>query len=50
MNRQSTATSSLLIRNMDAEQLFRNLRKEAVYPQCLETVNDSKTLPCLHSV
>ena len=34
---------------MDVEQLFRNLRKEAECPLCLETVNNSKTLPCLHS-
>ena len=34
---------------MDVEQLFRNLRKEAECPLCLETVNDPKTLPCLHS-
>ena len=49
MNRQSTAPSSLLISNMDVEQLFRNLRKEAECPLCTETVNDPKTLPCLHS-
>ena len=49
MNRQSTAPSSLLISNMDVEQLFRNLRKEAECPLCLETFNDPKTLPCLHS-
>ena len=49
MNRQSTAPRSLLISNMDVEQLFRNLRKEAECPLCLETVNDPKTLPCLHS-
>ena len=49
MNRQSTAPSSLLFSNMDVEQLFRNLRKEAECPLCLETVNDPKTLPCLHS-
>ena len=49
MNRQSTAPSSLLISNMDVEQLFSNLRKEAECPLCLETVNDPKTLPCLHS-
>ena len=40
---------SLMISNMDVEQLFRNLRKEAECPLCLETVNDPKTLPCLHS-
>ena len=34
---------------MDVEQLFINLRKEAECPLCLETVNDPKTLPCLHS-
>ena len=38
-----------MISNMDVEQLFRNLRKEAECPLCLETVNDPKTLPCLHS-
>ena len=35
--------------DMDVEQLFRSLRKEAECPLCLETVNDPKTLPCLHS-
>ena len=34
---------------MDVQQLFKNLRKEAECPLCLETVNDPKTLPCLHS-
>ena len=34
---------------MDVQQLFRNLRKEAECPLCLETVNEPKTLPCLHS-
>ena len=34
---------------MDVQQLFTNLRKEAECPLCLETVNDPKTLPCLHS-
>ena len=34
---------------MDVQQLFRNLRKEAECPLCLETVKDPKTLPCLHS-
>ena len=34
---------------MDVETLFTNLRKEAECPLCLETVNDPKTLPCLHS-
>ena len=34
---------------MDVQQLFRNLEKEAECPLCLETVNDPKTLPCLHS-
>ncbi len=36
-------------RAMDVQQLFRNLRKEAECPLCLETVNEPKTLPCLHS-
>ena len=31
------------------QQLFRNLQKEAECPLCLETVNNPKTLPCLHS-
>ena len=30
-------------------QLFRDLQKEAECPLCLETVNNPKTLPCLHS-
>ena len=34
---------------MDVRELFRNLKKEAECPLCLETVNDPKTLPCLHS-
>ena len=34
---------------MDVQQLFKNLRKEAECPLCLETVKDPKTLPCLHS-
>ena len=35
--------------NMDVRELFRNLKKEAECPLCLETVNEPKTLPCLHS-
>ena len=34
---------------MDVQQLFANLKKEAECPLCLGTVNDPKTLPCLHS-
>ena len=34
---------------MDVRELFRNLRKEAECPLCLETVSDPRTLPCLHS-
>ena len=34
---------------MDVQQLFKNLQKEAECPLCLETVNNPKTLPCLHS-
>jgi len=34
---------------MDVQQLFKNLRKEAECPLCLETVKNPKTLPCLHS-
>ena len=34
---------------MDVQHLFRNLQKEAECPLCLETVNNPKTLPCLHS-
>ena len=34
---------------MDVQQLFRNLQKEAECPLCLDTVNNPKTLPCLHS-
>ena len=34
---------------MDVQQLFRNLQKEVECPLCLETVNNPKTLPCLHS-
>ncbi|CAH3026377.1 unnamed protein product [Porites evermanni] len=34
---------------MDVLQLFANLKKEAECPLCLDTVNDPKTLPCIHS-
>ncbi|XP_022780059.1 E3 ubiquitin-protein ligase TRIM71-like [Stylophora pistillata] len=34
---------------MDVQQLFKDLRKEAECPLCLETVKDPRTLPCLHS-
>ena len=34
---------------MDIQQLFKNLKKEAECPLCLETVKNPKTLPCLHS-
>ena len=34
---------------MDAQELFKQLRKEAECPVCLETVDNPKTLPCLHS-
>ena len=34
---------------MDVQQLFKNLKKEAECPLCLETVKNPKTLPCLHS-
>ncbi|XP_068727395.1 E3 ubiquitin-protein ligase TRIM71-like [Montipora capricornis] len=34
---------------MDVKQLFKNLKKEAECPLCIETVTNPKTLPCLHS-
>ena len=34
---------------MDVQQLFTVLTKEAECPLCLETVNNPKTLPCIHS-
>ena len=34
---------------MDIQQLFTVLKKEAECPLCLETVNNPKTLPCIHS-
>ena len=34
---------------MEVQQLFKNLKKEAECPLCLETVKNPKTLPCLHS-
>ncbi|XP_073238440.1 E3 ubiquitin-protein ligase TRIM45-like [Porites lutea] len=34
---------------MDVQQLFKVLKKEAECPLCLETVNNPKTLPCIHS-
>ena len=34
---------------MDVQQLFIVLKKEAECPLCLETVNNPKTLPCIHS-
>ena len=46
----STAPSSQLSQlDMDVQQLFTSLKKEAECPLCLETVKDPKTLPCLHS-
>ena len=46
----SNASNSQLIQlDMDVQQLFTNLKKEAECPLCLETVKDPKTLPCLHS-
>ena len=46
-----TLPRSILMRNdnMDVQQMLRNLRKEVECPLCLETVNEPKTLPCLHS-
>ena len=41
--------STLLDFNMDVQQLFKILKKEAECPLCLETVKNPKTLPCLHS-
>jgi len=32
---------------MDVQQLFKNLKKEAECPLCLETVKNPKTLPCV---
>ncbi|XP_068727755.1 E3 ubiquitin-protein ligase TRIM71-like [Montipora capricornis] len=34
---------------MDVQQPFKNLKKEAECPLCIETVKNPKTLPCLHS-
>ncbi|XP_068726647.1 E3 ubiquitin-protein ligase TRIM71-like [Montipora capricornis] len=34
---------------MDVQLLFKNLKKEAECPLCIETVKNPKTLPCLHS-
>ena len=34
---------------MDVQQLFKVLKKEAECSLCLETVNNPKTLPCIHS-
>ncbi|XP_068676411.1 E3 ubiquitin-protein ligase TRIM71-like [Montipora foliosa] len=34
---------------MEVQQLFKNLKKEAECPLCIETVKNPKTLPCLHS-
>ena len=45
----TTSTSQLIQLDMDVQQLFKNLKKEAECPLCLETVRDPKTLPCLHS-
>ena len=34
---------------MDVQQIFANLKKETECPLCLDTVNNPKTLPCIHS-
>ena len=34
---------------MDVRDIFKNLKKEAECPLCIETVKNPKTLPCLHS-
>ena len=34
---------------MEVQQLFKNLKKEAECPLCIETVKNPKILPCLHS-
>ena len=34
---------------MEVQQIFKNLKKEAECPLCIETVKNPKTLPCLHS-
>lgn len=34
---------------MDAQELFKQLQKEAECPVCLDTIYNPKTLPCLHS-
>ena len=34
---------------MEVQQLFKNLKKEAECPLCMETIKNPKTLPCLHS-
>ena len=44
-----SASSQLFQLDMDVQQLFTNLKKEAECPLCLETVKDPKTIPCLHS-
>ena len=40
---------SLLGFIMEVQQIFKNLKKEAECPLCVETVKNPKTLPCLHS-
>ena len=34
---------------MDVRVIFKNLKKEAECPLCIDTVKNPKTLPCLHS-
>ena len=35
--------------SIDVQELFKSLKKEAECPLCLDTVENPKTLPCLHS-
>lgn len=49
LNKSHDSVEFRFLSKMDAPELFKQLQKEAECPVCLETVDNPKTLPCLHS-